>query len=327
MDSLTGLWREKGEDIMNDAAEEQISPGPRWWWGPVTIGIGIVFVVIFLFSGLRLYEAIAALEPDTTAGQVQAVAVALCIEAGVALASYRVWQLERRERPIPAILFWFLGFSVVVSALANIDHLLRRTPETGAGLSGLALFWEILLGVVLSLAYPVGTILAAAVLAEHMQAVDEGRAAFGRFRAEVEQRLAAAEEVRAIQEQFHQEMRQRLAGMEQLINALAVPIGALGQRLAEQAVLDEPVDGEPAVASPAPATEAPSRWELLWQRTNGKGFNNDLVQEVFERGKTTAYQLMEEAIAGGLIEKVRPGRYRFVAASEQDIREWVAVRR
>lgn len=281
--------------------------------------IGMSFFFILFVSGLQIQQAFAAFETNTTGGRILAVAMALCIEAGAALAAYRLAQLRRREQALPGVLIWALALSVAAPALANLTHILRHTVNNPARPSGLDLFGQILLGVILSLLFPAGLVLAAEVLPEHIRKVEEENATLQRFCNEVQRRLVRVEGEKVAQGQFQEEVRLQLREIEQLARVLTEHVRAVEQRLAEQVGPDEI---ESPTNSPPPA-ESTCRWELLWQRAGGEPFGAGLVQEVFERSKTVAYELLKEAIQAGLMEKIHPGVYRFAVSSEEAVRAWV----
>ncbi|MBN1485456.1 MAG: hypothetical protein JXA37_12115 [Chloroflexia bacterium] len=299
------------QELLPQSLQRSREPGP--------ILIGILFVFVLLVSGIRLQQAFALFERGTTRGQLLAVAMALCVEAAAVLAAYWLAQLRRREQPIPGVLATALVLSVAAPALANFAHTLIRTPEGLIRTGGLTLFWQILLGAVLSLLFPFGLVLAAEVLPEHLQKIDEENATMQRFYGEMQRRLVALEGEKAEREQFQQELGRQLGQMARLLQALAQQVGTLEGRLAEQAKLEEP-------ASPPdpPSPEEPLKlWLALWEKAGGEPFDAGLAQAVFERGKTVVYNRLKEAGETGLVEKVRPGLYRFAVGSKGAVQSWI----
>lgn len=304
---------------MNKTIRKPLTALPQRSWRPMTIVIGISVLLVLSISGLRLYEVFALFEPKTTAGQVLAVAMALCIETGAALAAYRLAQLRRREQPIPVILIWALALLVAAPIVANFAHVLRHTGGDAAGSGGTSLFWQIVLGALLSLAFPITLVLAAEVLPEHIRTIDEENATLRRFCEEVQRRLVRVEAEKAARGQFQEEVRLQLGEIGRLVKALSEQVRAASGRAAEDRLAGQIGSDHPA----STPDESVSRWELLWREAGGKPFDTDLIQEVFERGKSTAYNLLSQACETGLIEKIRPGLYRFVAQSEGAVQAWV----
>ena len=268
---------------MNESNEQLVL---RSYWTPVTVLTTALLLFTLALSGLRIREAVVLRDPGSP---LLAVAVALGIEGAAGLAAYRVLQLRRREQPLPRYLVGGLLFFVLLSAAAHLDHALRYAHPAFTGPTWLALAWEVILNLLLALAYPSGLLLVGEVLPEHLRAIDAENTAW---------RQADAEE-----------RRRRIALAAQQAEAPA--------RLAEPAAAED--DPAPVVELPPP-DERVRGWEQVWDLARGAPFGPELVQQALGQDKPAACQRLAEAVRLGLVQQDGRGRYQFTVADQPGLR-------
>jgi len=276
-----------------DGTEHQSALSLRSYWTPVTVLTAGFLVFTLGLSGLRVREALVTRDSSSPA---VATALALGIEGAAGLAAYRVLQLRRREQPLPGYLVRGLCFFVVLSAAAHLDHALRYTQPAFANPAWLAFVWEIVLNLLLALAYPSGVLLVGEVLPEHLRAIDADNAA----------RRKAYEEERAAAQQREHDLWAAQRAAEQPQPRESPPA---------QATIPEPAPAAAPAPPPLP-DERVSGWEKVWDLANGKPFGLPLVQQVFA---TTAIPYLEQAVARGLLLQDGRGRYCFTVRAREEI--------
>lgn len=268
-----------------DNPDQQSALLLRSYWTSVTVLTTAFLVFTLGLSGLRVYEAVAMREPDSPT---LAAALAFGIEGAAGLVAYRVLQLRRREQPLPRCLVGGLLFFVLLAAAVHLDHALRYVQPAFTNPAWLALAWEVVLNLLLALAYPSGLLLVGEVLPEHLRTIEVENTA----------RRKAYEEERATARQRERDLwaAQRPAGQPQ--PAETPP---------PQAVAPTP---------PPPPAERVSGWEKVWDLAKGKSFDLSLVQQAFPM---IAIPYLEEAVARGLLRQDGRGHYRFTVHTCEEI--------
>ena len=289
------------KELGMDRTEHRLALSLRSYWTPGTVLTAAFLVFTLGLSGLRIREALATRDSSSPA---VATALALGIEGAAGLAAYRVLQLRRREQPLSGYLVGGLCFFVVLSAAAHLDHALRYTQPAFANPAWLAFAWEVVLNLLLALAYPSGLLLVGEVLPEHLRAIDSDNAA----------RRKTYEEERAAARQREHDLWAAQRASEQPQPRESPPM---------QATAAEPAPA--AVPAPLPPPdERVGGWEKVWDLANGKAFDLPLVQQVFS---ATAIPYLEEAVTRGLLQQDGRGRYCFTVQVREGIPSLLAPKR
>ncbi|MBN1954378.1 MAG: hypothetical protein JW900_04925 [Anaerolineae bacterium] len=265
-----------------DNTVEQLPLALRSYWTPITILTTAFLLFTLGLSGLRVHEAVAARDPNTP---LLAVALASGIEGAAGLAAYRVLQLRRREQPLPRYLVSGLLFFVLLAAAVHLDHALRYAHPAFTNPVWLAWIWELVLNLLLALAYPSGLLLVGEVLPEHLRTIDAENAA--RRQRHEEEKAAAQERERALWS-------------------------------AQRTTAAPPAEASPQLAATPepPSDECVRGWLEIWDRAGAQAFDLELVQQVFP---ATAHPYLTDAVRQGLLRQDGRGRYEFTVPARSGI--------
>ena len=315
-------------------------PNNNWWrlapqsYRFVPTILTVLYLLFTLFvCGTLVHEAIVAREPDSDSGPSLALPLTLCIVGAAGFFALRVFQLRRAEQPVPTGWHLLLIGTILIMSLINLDHFLWRAPLL---VSSRPDVWEVLVKAIFSLFTAAGLAPAAEVLPGQLKALQLADAdrrqawkdVLGELRKFSTDQGQAWQEVLAEVDRRSADLRQLMEGLGTQVAIYANTLRALQsiQQQVGQPQQQEPApqNSEPEVAPPPSAPAPPPHaWEVVWQRAAGRPFDVELVQEVFGKGKTVAYKLLQVVQERNLVQKVAGARYTFTVRTVEDLRAWI----